>query len=175
MAARRDCDLPTTLYTTPRGLERLRTRLAQARAAYFAVCDSNGEAADAGDSSVWHDNFAYEENQRQMHQLARRVRELETSIERVTVVPASQEAPEAVQLGCAVRVRFDDGDEEQTWFLAGWADGEPARGRISYLSPLGRALVGARVGESRPLVIAGERRELEILEILAAPAGEVRS
>ena len=171
---RRD-NLPTTLYTTERGLERTRARLAQARARYFAVCDSNEDAAGAGDSSVWHDNFAYEENQRQMHQLARRVRELENAIDRLEVVSAYKIAPDTVRLGCSVRVRFDDDGEERTFFLAGWADGDPSQSRISYLSPLGLALVGAREGDARTLSVAGETKEIEVREILAAPAEEVAS
>jgi transcription elongation factor GreB len=165
-------DLPATLYTTPRGLERLRERLARTRADYFAVCESNEDAAGAGDSSVWHDNFAYEENQRQMYQLARRVRELEAAIDRVQVVPAHREAPDVVRLGCCVEVAIN-GDDERTFFIAGWADGAPEGGRISYLSPLGKTLLGAREGDTRELIIAGEKKEVEVLAILPAPPQEV--
>jgi len=175
MRVNRSDNLPPILYTTERGLERTRARLAQVRAAYFAVCDSNEDAAGAGDSSVWHDNFAYEENQRQMYQLARRVRELENAIDRLEVVSAYQVAPDTVRLGCSVRVHFDDDGTERTFFLAGWADGEPSQSRISYLSPLGMALVGAKEGDNRTLTVAGEKKEIEVCEILAAPAGEVVS
>ena len=74
------------LLTTQHGLERTRARLAGALAEYERIVAGNAEAADAGDSSVWHDNFAYEENQRQMHQWARRIRDLREMIRRMEIV-----------------------------------------------------------------------------------------
>ena len=65
------------LPTTPAGLRRLNQRLAAARQRYLDICADNEDAAGAGDTSVWHDNFAYEENQRQMHALARRLRDMQ--------------------------------------------------------------------------------------------------
>ena len=52
----------TELVTSRGGYARLQQRLQEALDSYNAVCATNAEAADAGDSSVWHDNFAYEEN-----------------------------------------------------------------------------------------------------------------
>ncbi len=80
-------------YLTPAGRVRLRHRIHEARLAHEAICASNGEAAEAGDSSVWHDNFAYEENQRQMHQLARRVRTLEEILTSAAEVCSRPGAP----------------------------------------------------------------------------------
>ena len=80
-------------YLTPAGRGRLRRRIEEARLAYLTVCASNGDAAGAGDSSVWHDNFAYEENQRQMHQLARRVSTLEEVLLRSREVQPRSRAP----------------------------------------------------------------------------------
>ena len=71
------------LLTTAAGQQRTASRLNKVRDAYDAVCASNGAAAEAGDNSVWHDNFDYEENQRQMHQLARRFRDLEDAMRRI--------------------------------------------------------------------------------------------
>lgn len=161
------------IHTTPAGLDRLRRRLVAARAAYFEVCDSNEDAAGSGDSSVWHDNFAYEENQRQMHQLSRRVRELEELINRVQVVQPPTEPPQRVVMGARVRLRFLDDDELVTYFIAGWEDGDPKAGRLSYSAPLGRALIGAEEGEIRLVRLARRVREVEVEQILAAPAEEV--
>ena len=69
--------LPARIVTSRAGYQRLLDTLQAAKRRYDVVCASNEEAAGAGDSSVWHDNFAYEDNQRQMHQLARRVRDLQ--------------------------------------------------------------------------------------------------
>lgn len=152
---------------TPGGILRLRQRLCQARLAYKNVCDSNPEAMEAGDSSVWHDNFAYEENQRQMHMLARRVRDLRQMMEAVEVVPLPVAPPQAVSIG--TRVRFvDDLGRERTVWIAGYDDGDPSSGRLSYNSPLARALLNASEGDQRELQLGGGRRTLEVIEISPA-------
>jgi transcription elongation factor GreA len=155
---------------TRQGVERLRKRIADARAAYQAVCDGNPEAREAGDSSVWHDNFAFEENQRQMHQLARRVRDLDNVLARVEIVTIER-APTKAAVGTRVRYKLDGDAAPRVSTLAGWDDGDPALQRVSYNSPVGAALIGAAVGEERELVIAGRCRTLEVLAI--EPAEDV--
>ncbi len=162
---------PITL--TQAGLHRLQGRIAEARAAYLAICADNEAAAQAGDSSVWHDNFAYEENQRQMHRLARRVRDLEEQLARVRVVPACIVAPDKVQLGVRVCLRFLDDERQMTLYIAGFDDGEPKEGRISYTAPLAVRLIGASVGETRTLNEGGHRREVEVTAILPAAKEEL--
>ncbi len=154
---------PKRYFFTPRGFERLRARVAEARGAYKAICNNNPEAREAGDSSVWHDNFAFEENQRQMHQLSRRVRDLEHVLNNADVVGPDAKVHH-VSVGARVRYQSNEG-EERTVLIAGWDDGDPAAQRVSYNSPLGAALVGAAVGDEREVVLGGRTRTLEILAI----------
>lgn len=144
------------------GFERLRSRIAEARRAYKLVCDDNPEAREAGDSSVWHDNFAFEENQRQMHQLARRVRDLEQILSAAEIVSTNLLASDRAFVGSRVTYRLDGEDRARSCVLAGWDDGEPSRGRVSYNSPLGRALLGARAGDEVELLLGGRARTLEV-------------
>jgi transcription elongation GreA/GreB family factor len=163
-------------YLTPGGHRRLRARLGAFRARYKAICDDNPAALESGDSSGWHDNFAFEENQRQMHQLAYRVRELERLLEQVELVPPLDDAPARVVVGTAVVYQQHDEDEPRHCWIAGWNDGAPASGRVSYNSPLGRALMGARVGDERELRLPDGVRWLEVLELGPTPEdGEVDS
>jgi transcription elongation GreA/GreB family factor len=154
-------------FFTPRGVERLRRRIAEARAAYLAVCEQNPEAREAGDSSVWHDNFAFEETQRQMHQLARRVRDLESVLLLAEVV-TPERAPVRAAIGTRVHYRLDGQERASVATLVGWDDGDPASKRVSYNSPLGVALIGATVGEERELLAGGRPRTAEILAIEVA-------
>ena len=155
------------LFTTQAGLRRTRERLAQARAAYDAVTASNPEANEAGDSSVWHDNFAYEENQRQMHQLARRVRDLGQVLARMTVVGVEAE-PAVVGVGCGVEVLESSTGRTLRYVIAGYDDGDLRDGRVAYNSPLGEALLGAAPGDVREVRCAGGEREVEVLAIRRA-------
>lgn len=137
-----------TLYTTPAGARRLRFRLSEALARYDEVVAGNPEAAESGDNCVWHDNFAYEESQRQMHALGRRVRDLRHVISR-TVVVSPPPAPERVGVGTRVELVFPETGATESWVIAGHEDGDPKAGRLSYTSPLGHALLGAEVGDER--------------------------
>jgi len=157
---------------TPNGIKRLRQRIAAARGAYKAVCDSNEDAAGSGDSSVWHDNFAYEENQRQMHQLAKRVRDLEVMLAAAEVVTPNERTMDRVMVGTWVSCQGDRDPEPRRYFIAGYDDGEPSVGRISYNSPMGRHLLGGQVGDVLEMTFAGRRTELEVLEVSCGPEPE---
>jgi len=158
-------------FYTSAGYERLLDRIARARADYHAVCRTNEEAAGAGDSSVWHDNFAYEENQRRMHQLATRVADLERLAQRARIV-SPPSTVDRVMVGTRVTVRIEDRAEAH-WEIAGFDDGDPALGRISYVSPLGRALIGTAAGEVLEVVLDGRARELEVLAVTHTGLEEV--
>jgi transcription elongation GreA/GreB family factor len=156
---------------TPGGLERLRERIAAARAAYRAVCDGNPEALEAGDNSGWHDNFAYEENQRQMHQLARRVHDLEAALRQVVLVPLRATPSETVEIGMYVEYQLEDDEPRRCW-LAGCDDGDPEHGRLGCTTPLGKALLGARAGDVRETRIGGRPREVTVITIGPAVTAE---
>ena len=159
-------------YFTARGLERLRARVRAARAAYREVCDDNPAALESGDSSGWHDNFAFEENQRQMHQLARHVRDLEATLSRARVVPSWTTAPDAAYLGTSIVYRFVDEAQTRSAWIAGWDDGDPESGRLSYNSPLGASLLGAAPGDEREVTLGGVVRRLELIEVGPTPPDE---
>jgi transcription elongation GreA/GreB family factor len=152
-------------YTTPEGYKRFVNLMKRVAKRYDAVVASNPEAAEAGDTSVWHDNFAYEENQRQMHQWSRRLRDLERVRERLEVVEPEAN-PEMVNIGSEVVV-FDLLEEKkEKYIIAGYEDGDPSVNRISYNSPLAQALLGAGVGDVREFRAGGKVRELEVVCIL---------
>ena len=159
------------LVTTAAGYARFVARVAKVRAAYDAVIASNGAAAEAGDNSVWHDNFAYEENQRQMHQLARRLRDLMNVQRRLEVVAPSPSAAR-VSFGCAVLVEGEDGEVERL-VIGGYEDGDPDLRRLAYTAPLALALAGAEPGDTRQVRVGGKARELTVLSIEPARAEEL--
>jgi len=163
---------PEKYYTTVSGLRRFIKRLEKARQDYIDVCETNEEAAGAGDVGIWHDNFSYEENQRLMHQLAHNVKSLEKNLELLIVAPVAKESPEQVVFGCKVKITFLDDGSDREYFIAGFEDGDPNSGRLSYTSPLAQAIMGAREGEIRTVHLAGRSRDLEITKVSPAPEGE---
>lgn len=155
------------LHTTAAGQRRLLRRLAESRARYDAICATNGEAADAGDNCVWHDNFAYEENQRQMHATARTVRDLEAALRTMVVVPVPPR-PTRVALGTTVELEDQHG-ERHRWSIAGHEDGDAEARRISHTAPLAQALLGREPGDLVRWSLGGANLDLEILSVCATP------
>lgn len=96
---------------------------------------------------------------------------LETKIRRlqglrrnaVVVEPGSARGEAA--LGVAVTVRDLDGGREATHTLVSATESDPANGRLSIDSPLGRALAGARVGDEVAFDAPRGRRRLEVVAL----------
>lgn len=164
-------DGESRLFTSTAGRRRFVERIEKVRAAYDAVCASNGDAAEAGDNSVWHDNFDYEENQRQMHQLARRVRDLQDALRRMEVADAPR-TPDRVGFGCAVVLETED-DRTERLVIGGYEDGDPDLHRVSYTAPIAQALMGAEPGDTRVVRVGGRTRELAVLSVERAQEAEL--
>ncbi|RIK41730.1 MAG: transcription elongation factor GreA [Chloroflexi bacterium] len=76
-----------------------------------------------------------------------RIREIEGMLKRVELIDsAPAHGPAEVRLGSTVTIEID-GDKE-TYTIVGAVEAKPALGRISNVSPVGKALLGARVGDN---------------------------
>jgi transcription elongation GreA/GreB family factor len=127
---------PHVNLVTPEGLAAIEAELASARAAWTA--------AQGGD--VKDDRTA----------MARATRDLRYwSSRRATaqlVEPATDEG--TVRFGGSVTVEREDG-RRQTWRIVGEDEADPARGSVSYVSPLAQAVLGKTVGDLA-MVAGGE-------------------
>lgn len=127
---------PHANLVTPEGLAVIEAELASARAAYAA--------AQGGD--VKDDRTA----------MARATRDLRYwSSRRATaqlVEPAADDG--TVRFGGAVTVEREDG-RRQTWRIVGEDEADPAKGSVSYVSPLAQAVLGKAVGDLA-MVAGGE-------------------
>ena len=73
------------------------------------------------------------------------------------VVTPAPGAPAAVRFGIAVTLRFATGTE-RVFRIVGEDEGDPARGLVSWVSPLGRALTGKVIGDE--VAVAGQPAEI---------------
>ncbi|MFN8592488.1 MAG: transcription elongation factor GreA [Thermomicrobiales bacterium] len=101
------------------------------------------EATESGDIS---DNSEYEELKDEWASLEARIHELEQTLDHAAVLARGANG-DVVGLGSTVRILSDDGEEE-TWVLVSPQEANTLDGTISTDSPVGRALVGCRAGES---------------------------
>jgi len=92
-----------------------------------------------------------------------RILELEAVLRQATVV-AAPENRDQVAIGTTVVVA-EDGRPDSTYYLVGAKEANPRQGRISNESPIGRALLGKRVGELAVAQTPAGPIEMRILEI----------
>ena len=99
--------------------------------------------------------------------LEARVRELQQRIQTL-VVPPAPTSRDVVCFGATVKVRDSEG-EQVTYRIVGIDEADPDRERISWRSPLARALLSHRVGEKVEFNAPSGGQQLEILEISNDP------
>ena len=123
-------------------------------------------AASNGDRS---ENADYIYGKRRLREIDRRIRFLSKRLEQAEVVdPLRQDNDEQVFFGATVTVR-SRADVEQTVTIVGIDEAEPARGRVSWVSPIARALLRARIGDVVTLRTPAGAETLEVLEIRYDP------
>ncbi len=114
-------------------------------------------------AETYHDNFAFEEGERQQKMWSRRLAEL-LEINKNAVLVEAVETGNRVGIGSRVTALDCETGEQKTWCLGSYqVFGN--NGRISYDSPLGRILLGAEKGDVVVGAIAGKTRRFEIVDI----------
>jgi transcription elongation factor GreA len=108
------------------------------------------EASQHGDVT---DNGEYEELKEERVMVEARIRDLEQTLERAEIIRRDA-ADDTVGLGSKVTLRSDDGDEE-TWVLVSPEEAHALDGTISTESPVGRAVLGCRAGDSPTVTTPG--------------------
>ena len=150
-------------YITPEGYRRLQAEYE----ALFAVerpqlVETISWAAANGDRS---ENGDYIYGRKKLREIDRRLGWLARRMKAARVVdPAAQPERGRVYFGATVLL-VDEDDNERTVTLVGEDETDAANGRISWTSPIGRAVRGGAVGDVRRVTLPGGERELEIAAI----------
>lgn len=148
-----------TKYVTKEGLEELKKELKRRKEKKRKeISDKTKEAADQGDLS---ENAAYDSAQKEYRMNEKRIKELRETINEAKVV--EQKKGEGVQVGNTIQVKTDDGEEE--YRIVSPEESDVFENKISFKSPLGKALMGKKEGDKATFDAAGEKKEYEILKI----------
>ena len=100
------------------------------------------EARALGDLS---ENSDYDAARNDQAQLEGRIKELEYKLEHCTIAQASSDG--AVSVGATVVIEYDDGEEEE-YKIVGSLEADPFENKISNESPIGKAVIGHKKGET---------------------------
>jgi transcription elongation factor GreB len=117
-------------------------------------------AASLGDRS---ENADYLYGKRRLREIDRRVRFLIKRLEAAEIVQSSGRDTDQVFFGAEVRVRSASG--ERTVRIVGIDETDAKKGHVSWISPMARALIKAREGDSVVLRTPAGNEELQIIEV----------
>ena len=111
------------------------------------VAEQIKEARSFGDLS---ENSEYDEAKNEQAKLYGRIAEVENILSHAVVIDesAEQERAGVVGLGCTVKVRDLDLEEEATYAIVGSQEANPMECRISDDSPFGKAMLGHKAGDT---------------------------
>ena len=136
------------------GYEKLTADLKALRAERPKIVDAIEEARAHGDLS---ENAEYHAAKERQGQVEAQIAEIEDRVSRAQIIDPSSLSGDKIVFGATVTVR-DDGDKPQRYQIVGQTEADARQGRISYDSPMGRALIGKQVGEEVEVTVpSGDR------------------
>jgi transcription elongation factor GreA len=134
-------------YLTPEGMVEMEARLKYLTEVKRAeVAERLRQAlAEGGDLS---ENAEYEDAKNEQAFVEGEIQRLETIITSAEIIEPTTGKKDKVELGALITVIEKGSKEKEAYRLVGSAEANPREGKISVESPLGRALLGAKVGDN---------------------------
>jgi transcription elongation factor GreB len=152
----------TRNYMTPQGAQRLRDELHDLlHKERPKVVETVAWAAGNGDRS---ENADYIYGKRRLREIDRRLRFLQRRLDAAQIVDPAAQTADRVLFGATVTVQ-DEEAAERVYQIVGIDETDAKRGRVSWISPIGKALLQAKVGDVVLLKTPKGEEELEIIAI----------
>lgn len=154
--------MPEPMYLTRQGLENLKAELEQLRTVRrHDVAERIHESRERGGTV---DNAEYEEAKNELAFAEGRILTLDHIIANAVIIEEHRGKRRTIEVGCTVTV-VNQNSETLQYTITGTAEADPAKGKISNVSPIGRALLGKRVGQKPEVTVPSGKIRLEILAI----------
>ncbi len=152
---------------TPEGLEKLKEELEFLQTTKRReVAERIKEAREFVDIA---ENSEYDDAKNDQAMLEQRIAQIEERIRRATVIDSKDLDASSVAVGVKVHVKDEKTGDSKKFQIVGSAESNPAEGRLSHESPIGRALIGHRRNEIVEVEVPrGPKRKLKITKIEAA-------
>ncbi len=145
-------------YVTPEGAEKLRAELKHLVAVERprVVESGTGTAGPEADQSV--------AKRKRLQAIDRKILFLRDRVANMEMVDSRAQAGDRVRFGATVQVVDEEG-KTKTYKIVGVDEADPAAGKVSWLSPIAKALLGAQEGDAVRLRLPVGDMELEILQV----------
>ncbi len=120
------------------------------------------EAREQGDLS---ENAEYDAAKDEQRDIEARIEEIDKILRNAEVVVEDEVDVDVINIGCKVKIYDVEYDEELEYKIVGSAEANSLKGRISNESPLGKALLGKREGDTVNVETHNDTIQYKILEI----------
>ena len=148
---------------TAQGLAHLEEELRQLKSEERpAIIRAIAEARAHGDLS---ENAEYHAARERQSFIEGRIAELEAVIPSVEVIDNSRMSGELVKFGAFVTIVDEETEDQKSYRLVGQYEADMKKGSISVTSPLAKALMGKKVGDSVEVPAPGGARSVEITAV----------
>ena len=109
------------------------------------------------------ENAEYEDAKNEQAFVEGRIKEIEILLATARVI-SEEEKSETIQVGTKVTIK-EEGSEQETYTIVGAAEANPRSGKISNESPLGRALLNRKAGETIKIEAPAGSFEVQIIKV----------
>lgn len=120
------------------------------------------EAREQGDLS---ENAEYDAAKDEQRDIEARIEEIEKILKNAEVVVEEEVELDKINVGCQVRILDCEFDEELEYKIVGSTEANSLKGKISNESPVGKALIGAKVGDTVTVETQAGELSYKVLEI----------
>jgi transcription elongation factor GreA len=156
--------MPKDVILTPEGLEKLQRELDELQTnRRREVAERIKEAREFGDIS---ENSEYDDAKNEQMMLEQKIAQLEERLRSAQVVNPSELSTDLVRVGVTVNVKDEKTGDSGKYTIVGSAEANPSERRLSNESPVGKALMGHKRGDTVDVALPnGKKRKLKITKI----------
>ena len=129
------------------------------------VADKIREAREQGDLS---ENAEYDAAKDEQRDIEARIEEIEKILKNAEVVVEEDVNLDQINIGCSVRIYDVEFEEELEYKIVGSTEANSLKGKISNESPVGKALIGKKVGDTVTVQTQAGEISYKVLEIYKA-------
>ncbi len=120
------------------------------------------EAREQGDLS---ENAEYDAAKDEQREIEARIEEIDKILKNAEVVVEDEVEVDVINIGCKVKILDVEFDDEMEYKIVGSTEANSLKGKISNESPVGKALIGARIGDIVNVETHSGILQYKILEI----------
>lgn len=133
-----------SIYLTQEGIDKLTAELEELKGPVRQeLARKLKSAIEMGDLS---ENADYKKAKEDQGFIEGRIQELEETLKRARVIEQGGNTSGRIEIGSTVVVR-EEGFEEEEFQIVGSKETDPNSGKLSYVSPIGKALIGNKAGD----------------------------